>query len=65
MPGHDKHDKHNGKHAKHAIDIGARFTVAAIDNGFWASGGKPEEIADFYLAIVKRIKDAPINGDSD
>jgi hypothetical protein len=63
MPGHDKHDK--GKHSKHAIDIAARFTVTAIDSGFWPSGTKPEEVADFYLAVVKRIKDAPIDGDID
>lgn len=65
MPPHDKHHPHNGpdKAAKAAIDIAARFTVAAIDNGVFAAGAKPEEIADFFLAITKRIIDAPIDGD--
>lgn len=58
-------DKPHGPppHAHRASDIAARFTVTAIDNGFFVNGAKPEEIADFYLAIEKRIIDAPVDGD--
>lgn len=60
---HDKPQNGPDKAVKTAIDISARFTVTAIDNGMFAAGTKPEEIADFFLAITKRIIDAPIDGD--
>lgn len=58
-------DKPHGPppHAKHAIDVGARFTVSAIDNGFFTRQDGPETIADYFLAITKRIIDTPIDGD--
>ena len=70
MPPHDKHDKHHhkaDKAAKHAVDIGVRLTVAAIDAGVLtaASTPTPEQIADFFLAVTRRIIDAPIDGDGD
>lgn len=62
MPSHDKN--HQDKYAKSALEVAARLTIAAIQHGS-AMPSTPEGIADFYLAMARRIIDAPVNGDSD